>query len=265
MRKLTRAILPLALLASAILASAASAAVVRYHGAIVRVPAGWRVYDLARHPSTCVRLDRRAVYLGRPGASQRCPAHVVGRSRAIVIEPRGRRTLVLHGPRAAGPSGGGAPGGGRPGGATPGSRGSLVGATFNGPGFDPCTAPSPTQMAAWLVSPYRAIGIYIGGTNMGCAQPNLNPAWVSQESAAGWHLIPTYVGLQAPSNSCGCAGISPRSATAQGVAAAQDAAAHAAALGLGRGNPIYTDMEYYPRFAANSSAVPAYLRGCPAP
>jgi hypothetical protein len=116
-------------------------------------------------------------------------------------------------------------------------------------------------MAAWASSPYRAIGVYIGGTNMGCAQPNLNAAWVSEESAAGWHLIPTYVGLQAPSNSCGCSAISRAGASAQGAAAAADAVAHARAVGLGRGNPIYDDMEYYDRTATNTPAVLAFLSG----
>jgi hypothetical protein len=116
-------------------------------------------------------------------------------------------------------------------------------------------------MAAWRSSPYRAVGIYIGGTNMGCAQPNLDAAWVSEESAAGWHLIPTYVGLQAPSNSCGCTAISSTRATAQGVAAASDAVARVRALGLGPGNPIYDDMEYYDRTGANTAAVLAFLSG----
>jgi hypothetical protein len=237
----------LALLASAVAPvlapPGASAKVVRYQGRAVAVPAGWPVYHLSRRPSLCVRLDRAAVYVGAPSHSERCPAHAVGRSRAIVIGPRIRREapIATPAPRARGRT--------------------LVGATFSGLGFDACTAPSVTQMAAWTASPYRAVGIYIGGTNMGCAQPNLNAAWVSRESAAGWHLIPTYVGLQAPANSCGCGGISPRSATAQGVAAANDAATHAADLGLGRGNPIYTDMEYYPRTSTNTSAVLAFLSG----
>jgi hypothetical protein len=237
----------------------AGAKLIRYHGRAVAIPDGWPVHDLARDPSRCVRLDRRAVYLGAPSARQRCPAHVVGRSRAIVVEPHGRRAIVLHGARAGSPTGGGSPTSGGPG-ASPG-RGSLAGATFSGLGFDVCSAPTVTQMAAWLGSPYRAVGIYVGGTNMGCAQPNLSAAWVSRESAAGWHLIPTYVGLQAPSNSCGCAGISSRQASAQGIAAANDAVAHAGALGIGRGNPIYTDMEYYPRGSTNTPAVLAFLSG----
>src|SRR5205807_2849308 len=98
MRRPSRAILALfALVASLIPAASASANVVRYQGRAITVPAGWRVYDLGRNPSLCVRLDRPAVYVGRPSSAQRCPAHAVGRSRAIVIEPRGSRAVVLHG------------------------------------------------------------------------------------------------------------------------------------------------------------------------
>jgi hypothetical protein len=115
-----------------------------------------------------------------------------------------------------------------------------------------------TQMSAWGVSPYRAIGVYIGGANMACSQTNLTAAWVSAESAAGWRLIPTYVGLQAPTNSCGCAGIIPRQAAAEGSAAAADAVTQAQSLGIGQGNPIYYDMEAYSG-AANSSAAMTFL------
>ena len=34
-------------------------------------------------------------------------------------------------------------------------------------------------MAAWAASPYRAIGVYIGGANRACSQPNLTSSWVS--------------------------------------------------------------------------------------
>jgi hypothetical protein len=94
---------------------------------------------------------------------------------------------------------------------------------------------------------------------MACAQPNLTAAWVGAESAAGWHLIPIYVGLQAPANLCGCAGIDPSQASAEGVAAASDAVAQAQAVAIGAGNPIYFDMEGYPRGGTNSSAVLAFL------
>jgi hypothetical protein len=121
----------------------------------------------------------------------------------------------------------------------------LPGAVYTGLGFDACSTPSAAQMAAWGASPYRAAGVYIGGANLACAQANLTAAWVTEQAAAGWHLVPIYVGLQAPSNSCGCASISPLAAAAQGTAAAQDAVAHAQAIGLGTGNPIYYDMEAY--------------------
>lgn len=134
-----------------------------------------------------------------------------------------------------------------------------AGAVYTGLGFDACSAPSPQTMSAWQSSPYRAIGIYIGGVNAACAQPNLTPTWTSSEVAAGWHLIPTYVGLQAPSNSCGCAAISPSQAPAQGTAAADDAVVAAQNVGIPAGNPIYDDMESYSRTSANTSAVLAFL------
>jgi hypothetical protein len=130
---------------------------------------------------------------------------------------------------------------------------------YTGLGFDACAAPSTTTMTAWAASPYRGIGIYIGGANRGCSQPNLTSTWVSTEIAAGWQLIPTYVGLQAPSNSCGCAAIKPAQAGSQGVAAADDAVIEAAALGIGPGNPIYFDMEGYATGGSNSPAVLAFL------
>jgi hypothetical protein len=114
-------------------------------------------------------------------------------------------------------------------------------------------------MAAWGSSPYRAVGVYIGGANRACSQANLTPGWVSQESAGGWHLVPIYVGLQAPSNSCGCAGISSANAASQGSAAATDAIAQAQSLGMGAGNPVYFDMEAYSRGSSNSQSVLTFL------
>lgn len=53
----------------------------------VDVPASWPVIDLAAAPSTCVRFDRNAVYLGTPPADQDCPAHLFGATDALLIEP----------------------------------------------------------------------------------------------------------------------------------------------------------------------------------
>ena len=60
---------------------------------------------------------------------------------------------------------------------------------YTGNGFDPCSAPDSSTMNAWKASsPYSAIGVYIGGVNMGCSQPNLTSSWVSQQYAAGWRF-----------------------------------------------------------------------------
>jgi hypothetical protein len=138
---------------------------------------------------------------------------------------------------------------------------STPGEIYTGIGFDACSTPSSDQMTAWGASSFRAVGVYIGGTNMACSQGNLTPTWVSQQATAGWHLIPIYVGLQAPSNSCGCSAMSASATTAanQGTAAAQDAIADAQAVGLGTGNPLYLDMESYARTATNTNAVLGFI------
>src|SRR5215212_5008465 len=69
--------------------------------------------------------------------------------------------------------------------------------TYTGLGFDACTAPSSAAMQAWLASPYRAVGVYFGGNNRACQQPNLTAAWVAEQQARGWHLMPIYLGPQA--------------------------------------------------------------------
>jgi len=122
--------------------------------------------------------------------------------------------------------------------------------TFTGLGFDTCGAPSSSTMAAWLNSPYRAIGIYIGGETRGCAQPNLTTSWVSSVTNSGWHLAPLYVGLQAPCANQGFApdqyfSEDPATAAYQGTVDAIYAARESFALGLGPGNPIYLDLESY--------------------
>jgi hypothetical protein len=115
-------------------------------------------------------------------------------------------------------------------------------------------------MSAWSDSPYRAIGVYIGGLNRGCSQPNLTASWVAEQTAAGWHLIPTYVGLQAPTSSCSsCATLSPGSASSQGAAAAEDAVEQAQLVGIGAGSPIYFDMESYVRTSSASSSTLNFL------
>jgi hypothetical protein len=59
-----------------------------------------------------------------------------------------------------------------------------------GNGFDACSAPSDRTMSKWLKSPYRNVGVYIGGANRACGQPNLNEGWVTTIHRQGWRLIP---------------------------------------------------------------------------
>ena len=116
---------------------------------------------------------------------------------------------------------------------------------YRGRGFDTCAAPSEAAMQAWWRhSRYQAVGIYIGGSDLACAQPNLTQSWVRDEAAVGWHFIPMYVGPQA------AFGELSASAARQGARAAGDAVQQAKRLGLGPGTSLYYDMEgYKPRRA----------------
>jgi len=269
---------------------------VDFHGYRTTVPAGWPVLDLTRQPTACVRYDRPAVYLGHPGAEQRCPARLVGRTDALLIEPLdrvaaasiddttgtaapgqatparaptsrdGQITLVVpaagvlvtatHGQSQTTARGilGRAvlsPGGTPTAVSSPARSSSTLSVSsqpgsYQGSGFDACTAPSSSQMQAWLSSPYRTIGVYIGGVSRACAQPNLTAGWVGAQVSAGWHLISIHVGLQAP-----CTGFSnristdPATAASQGRSAASDAVSKAQALGIPESSVLYNDMEGY--------------------
>ena len=242
MRLLRPAVASVALLA--MLAAPAAARTVHFGGQSVHVPAGWPVLRLTEHPRLCVRLDRRAVYLGTPGRSQRCPAEAIGRRRAILVEP-GTARRARAGASALAP---------------PAPEPVSSPEAFTGLGFDACAAPSSRAMSAWASSPYRGIGVYIGGANRACSQPNLTAAWVGEQVADGWHLIPTYVGLQAPTSACGsCAKLSSARATVQGGEAARDAVEDARAIGMGPGSPLYFDMEAYTRTSSATAATLTFL------
>jgi len=235
------ALLATLLLCAPLAAAGAGGHSVHFDGRAVQVPAGWPVFRLDRDPRICVRLDRRAVYLGTPSTQQRCPAEAIGRRRAILVEPRraGASAMPPLARRATASAGG---------------------SVFTGLGFDACTAPSSRSMAAWGDSPYRAIGVYIGGVNRACSQPSLTADWVAEQTEAGWHLIPTYVGLQAPTSACSsCAKLTSSQATAQGTAAAVDAVEEAGAVAMGPGSPIYFDMESYSQTSSATAATLAFL------
>ncbi|GAA5027060.1 glycoside hydrolase domain-containing protein [Actinopolymorpha pittospori] len=304
-----------------------------YRGLRLAVPAGWEVHDLEAKPDTCVRFDRPALYLGTPGADQDCPAHAVGRTESLLIEPATAATAVasvaepgemislaaaagvtqeiryalsgtglaltaafgerpelldavLRGVRYEGPErrtpsvptaetaldldpstaaqdpapllDGKAP---TVGGALalndPVTLPSMASTTrLRGSGFDACAAPSLQTMRAWLASPHRGVGIYIGGVNRACPDGNLDATWVRSIARLGWRTTPIYVGRQAP-----CAfqdDLGPiRSANPgqQGIDAAVDAMARAKKFGLGPGTAIYFDMEGYDNRIASCSRI----------
>lgn len=133
--------------------------------------------------------------------------------------------------------------------------------TYHGYGFDACTVPTVSQLAALKAGPYRSLAVYVGGPDAGCPA-RLSKTWVQGATrTAGWSLIPTYVGLQAPG--CGCKTISTSTTTAfgEGKQAAASAVSILGAIGIGRGNVVYDDVEGYRRSSTTSPVVLAYVAG----
>ncbi len=143
------------------------------------------------------------------------------------------------------------------------ARGARI---FQGRGFDTCEAPALGTMRDWLASPYRALGIYIGGKSRACAaQPHLTPDWVRDVSRLGWRLLPVYAGSQSPCISPpghSAATIDPGGPREQGIAEAKDAVFSARALGLAPGSPVYLDIEDYDHHdPACAAATLAFVQG----
>lgn len=118
---------------------------------------------------------------------------------------------------------------------------------FTGYAFDSCSAPEQEVMDAWWeASPYAAVGIYLGGSNRLCDQPNLTADWVRAQQRRGWRLLPIWVGPQAS-----CTGYSDvmssglTTANSQGRAQAREAVATAKSLGIARKATLYYDLEDY--------------------
>jgi hypothetical protein len=133
--------------------------------------------------------------------------------------------------------------------------------SYTGKGFDACSAPSSATMDAWLASPYRAVGIYFGGTNRACTQPELTAAWVTHQQSQGWHLLPVYLGLQAPCTTSNKKNlIDATQASAQGRSEADAAVTAAGNIGLPRKSVLFFDMEAYdPNDTACTTAVLSFL------
>lgn len=116
---------------------------------------------------------------------------------------------------------------------------------LTGFGFDACSAPSQEAMDAWWESsPYAAVGVYIGGSNRLCTQPELDAAWVRKQRRTGWLVLPVQVGPQAA-----CSGYADRMssdvtvAEQQGRAEAGKAIGNANALGIAKRSTLYYDLE----------------------
>ena len=140
-----------------------------------------------------------------------------------------------------------------------------------GEGFDQCQASTVAKMQTWWgLSPYTVTGIYIGGENEGCPQPNITSDWVTSVTTQGWGLLPIWVGKQAPILSDGtkcssCTGPNcktmdpdPTISAQQGKSEADAAVSAALALGINE-SVIYYDMEQYTDNLSCSAPVTAFL------
>jgi hypothetical protein len=259
---------------------------VDYQGLRIAVPAGWPVYRIGPKSPECVRFDRHAVYLGPAAPEQVCPAHAVGRTEAIHVEPLSEQTrsFIPEGlPRTYA--------GGLPGMtvrdtgahefriALPGVEAMITGSYGADEravervlgGITPIDGHSNERRSGlptrhrWVTGAgfdtceapslpamrawredFVATNVYIGGVARACPNRRLSREWVSAVRDMGWRLIPTYVGPQAP-----CTRYQSRftrhDAARQGRRSAEDAVRRARALGLPRHTPLYFDMEAYGR------------------
>ncbi|GAA3095634.1 hypothetical protein JOF29_004155 [Kribbella aluminosa] len=268
-------------------ATATDTKTVSYRGYQVTVPSNWPVVDLATDPTACVRLDQPAVYLGRSTAQAKCPAHLVGRSSGLILEPLTsvqsssdgmlRRAITDAGVLATAYYAPGTEraandvlGTGKVVTKTPSARVAQPAAVtpsivatgnFAGNGFDTCAAPSQDAMDAWRPT-YQGVGIYISGGLRGCAQPNLTADWVAANASKGWQFLLIDVGLQAPCTTYNSRMSSVAStALIQGRNAAINAVAAAQALGFAQRSAIYSDIEAYTTTPSCKAAVLSYLSG----
>jgi len=121
-------------------------------------------------------------------------------------------------------------------------------------------------MSSFFVnSPWWWWGVYIGGTNMACANTNVTASWIHDEVTSGWGIEPIWVGPQAPCvNQSGLSHLSTSTSTAfsQGESAAINAYDRIVALGMNTNTPIAYDMEAFD--TTNSSclaAVKSFMEG----
>ena len=142
------------------------------------------------------------------------------------------------------------------------SSAAMTTMTGSGLGLDTCSVPPVATMTAWLASPYRVIGTYLGGMNWACGYGNFSASWVRKTAAEGWRFVPIWIGRQAPCSAIsGVALIDPAHAAAEGRSDAKSAVAAAGKFGYPKGSPLYFDMEGYQAGGSCSSAVLHFLNG----
>jgi peptidoglycan hydrolase-like protein with peptidoglycan-binding domain len=127
------------------------------------------------------------------------------------------------------------------------AAGKPASGSLTGYAFDTCSAPSQAVMDAWWQnSPYAGVGIYIGGSNRQCDQPQLSAGWVRTQQRRGWHVLPIFVGPQAS-----CTGFADRMSSDLAVAEKQGrqqaaiAVRAARSLGIKARSTIFYDLEDY--------------------
>jgi hypothetical protein len=272
---------------------------VDYRGLRIAVPAGWPVYHLGPRSTECLRYDRHAVYLGPAGADQLCPAHAVGRTDALHVEPLDQQTAsfaadLLRGGRSAGTLAGmpavTVRGAGEIRVAVP-AAGVLITGSYGAVPSDVQSllgriVPVPAAASSERRSGERSKWVTGPGFDT-CSAPSLAAmrAWRDDFVAAN-----IYIGGPARACSDGrlsrdwvaavramgwrliptyvgpqapCASSRPRfspwNAALAGQLSAVDAVGHAAALGLEPKTPIYMDLEAYGRGATCRDAVLTFL------
>lgn len=138
----------------------------------------------------------------------------------------------------------------------------------SGIGLDTCVDPTVNQFHAFYNgTPYILWGIYIGGDNMGCSQPNLSAnyiATITNSVGNSWFLAPVWVGPQDPCWS-GSGTKFPSNTTDAynwGQATAQNAYNELQSLGMGNGVPINDDLEGFgPGGSSCIAAAQAFVNG----
>ncbi len=144
---------------------------------------------------------------------------------------------------------------------------SGAGTAIGAHGFDTCFDPSEGAMRAWWPNtPWWWVGVYVGGSEMACSQPNLSARWLDDAARTGWRFEFIWVGPQAP-----CTGyrdtFSADPATAYQQGRSEGNAAFLALMGLGLagsalGTPLVYDLEAFdPSCQGALAAAAAFVHG----